>query len=98
MTAELREKIRLATLAGKQQKEIAVELRVHRNTVYRAQKRLGLQARQISITEAQEQEILHLLRRGRGTSWIGKHLGVGEHQARLVVKRFGFRRKPGDQG
>jgi transposase len=101
MTIE--EKIRELTAAGKQQKEIALALSWPRNRVYRWQRKMGLSGKRPGLrgrilTEAQEAEILALLKAGWGSSKIGKHLGVGEHQARLVVKKFNFRRKPGEPG
>jgi DNA-binding CsgD family transcriptional regulator len=97
MTCAQKEKVRALTLAGKRQSEIAVALSLHRNSIYRAQKSLGLHACQ-GISDAQEKQVLGLLRSGRGTSWIGKTLGVGEHQARLVATKFNFRRKRGEVG
>lgn len=97
INAELLAQVKERTLSGKQQQdEIAIELGIHRNTVYRYQRALGLHACQ-GISSEQEETILRLLKT-RGTSWIGKELGVGEHQVRLVVKKYRFRRRRGQHG
>ena len=94
---DLKQKIKTLTLAGKGQKEIAALLKVHRNRVYRFQRSLGLHARRVLSLEI-EQEILGLLKGGMGTSRIGRELGVGEHQARKIVAKYHFRRRPGEYG
>jgi DNA-binding CsgD family transcriptional regulator len=103
MHMTLVEKIRRLTLAGKSQKQIVRLTRTSRGTVYRCQAKLGLNLprhgrRSPPLPEAQEAEVLALLKSGRGTSWIGRYLGIGEHRARLVAKKFNFRRKLGDVG
>jgi hypothetical protein len=85
-------KIKRLTLAGWRQNEIAERLGVHRNSVYRAQKKLGLQAWK-GITPEEEKVILELLNAGHGTSWIGKELGCGEYQVRVVARKHGVRRQ-----
>ena len=94
---ELLQEIKILTLGGKGQKEIAALLKVHRNRVYRFQRRLGLRACRVLPLEV-EQHILSLLKSGMGTSKIGRELGVGEHQARKVVAKYRFRRRPGEYG
>lgn len=103
MTHKMQEQIRALTLDGKQEREIADIVGVHRNTVYRAQKQMGLTLNRPGfrgriLTDNQKAEVLALLKSGWGTSRIGRHLGCGEHQVRLVVKKFKFRRKPGEVG
>jgi transposase len=99
----IREQIRSMTLAGVSQREISEKLNKPRGFVHRWQKRLGLTARRCGprspeLSEGQKAEVLAFLKKGRGTSWIGEHLGIGEHQARLVKKSFGFQRRRGEVG
>jgi DNA-binding CsgD family transcriptional regulator len=91
------ERIRELTLGGHSQKEIAARLRIHRNSVYRYQRAQGLRAWPVVSCE-QEERILALLKQGYGTRKVGRELGVGEHQARLVAKKYHFRRKRGSLG
>jgi hypothetical protein len=93
----LLQKVKALTLADKRQDEIADALNIHRNSVYRHQKRLGLHAWQ-GITEEQEKVTLDLLKAGRGVSSIGKDLGCGEYQVSLVKKKYGIRRRIGQVG
>jgi DNA-binding CsgD family transcriptional regulator len=92
-----RQQIKTLTLARVSQKEIGQRLGFSRGSVYRAQKRLGLHASQ-GATPEQEEEILRLLRSGAGCSKIGRQLGVGEHQCRLIKKKYEIRRKLGERG
>src|SRR5882724_411163 len=94
---DLMERIKLLTRQGVSQREIGERLGRSRSYVYRAQKRLGLHACQ-GITEEQEKQILLLLKQGHGTSKIGRDLGVGEHQCRLVAKKYRFERQKGERG
>jgi hypothetical protein len=98
----LDEQIRRLTEAGKTQKEITQLTGKSRGTVHRRQKLMGLtppyRGPRKHLPEAQVAEVLDLLKHGRGTSWIGKHLGIGEHPVRQIVKRFNFRRKRGEVG
>lgn len=99
----LEETIRSLTVAGKSQREICETLKLGRGAVQYARKKMHLTGdrpgmKGPTLTEAQETEVLALLKSGRGTSWIGKRLGIGEHQVRLIVKKFNFRRKRGEHG
>lgn len=103
MTPATKVKIRALTLACKYQEEIARQTKTSRSTVHRYQREMGLcppyrGRRKPELPEALENEVLTLLKSGRGTSWIGKHLKIGEHQARLVAKKFDFKRKIGEVG
>lgn len=89
--------------SGKTRKEVAAELGIHRNTVCQRLKQSPLAIsyrgrRKPALPEAVEAEVLALLKSGRGTSWIGKHLGISEHQVQLVADKFNFRRKRGERG
>ncbi len=97
LSNEQQGQIRTMTLAEKRQDEIAEVLGVHRNSVYRYQKHLGLHAWQ-GITEEEEKTILDLLKSGRGTSWIGKEIGCGEYQARRVAGKYQIHRRQGEPG
>jgi hypothetical protein len=81
---------------GWRQDEIASVLRIHRNSVYRYQKLLGLRAWQ-GISEKTEKKIRKLL---TGPAWgasrIARFLDVSEHQVLLVKRKIKFQRRPGD--
>ena len=88
---------------GKSEKEIARALHIHRNSVYRVQKRMGLSLprhgpRSPVLTAAQKRRVLGLLRRGMGTGRIAIKLGLREHAVRGVVKESHFRQAPGRRG
>lgn len=88
---KLLKRVAALTKQGVPQNEIAVQLGVHRNSIYRYQKTLGLSAwPQLSAEE--ERTIVDLLKAGHGVSWIGRQLRVGEHQARLVAKKYNIRK------
>ena len=100
MTTKQRQKIEQLTRSGKRQAEIASLLGIHRNSVYRAQKELGLSAkphgpRSPMPTKDQEARILELLSTGVGTSRIAEQLGLRCHAVRCVSKKHGFRHKRG---
>jgi DNA-binding CsgD family transcriptional regulator len=99
----MKKRVRALSEAGKSQKEIGRMLKLSRGSVYRAQKKMGLclpryGRRSPELTQTQEAEILALLKSGRGTSWIGRELGCGEYQVRLVATKFNFRRRRGEVG
>jgi DNA-binding CsgD family transcriptional regulator len=94
---QLDEQIAAMTRSGLRQKQIAERLGRPRGFVSRAQQRLGLHAWQ-GISEEQEKQILALLKQGHGTSKIGKELGVGEYQCRLIAKKYRFKRRKGEPG
>jgi hypothetical protein len=94
------EKETIAALTGQlSQKEIGEKLGRHRSDIYRAQRALGLQLKRHGprcpdLTRKQELKILSMLAK-HGTSWIGDHSRFSAHQARLVAKKYGFRRQFG---
>jgi hypothetical protein len=89
--------VKKLTLAGWRQFEIAERLDVHLNTVYRAQKKLGLRARQ-PLSGAQEIQIVENLFTGDGAEKTARRLKLSEHAVRSVMRRFGVRRSPGHKG
>jgi len=98
MTSQVLEKVRKMTVAGVRQRQIARIVGVHRNSIFRAQRKLRLSACQ-PLPTATRRRIRYLLRRKRwGTSRIAKHLGISEYQVREIAKRSGFERRPGEIG
>jgi Homeodomain-like domain len=76
---------------GKSQKQIATWCRVHRNTIYRIQKILGLTARP---EPPSPEQVKRLLDRGNGWRKAAAKLGTSEHVVRYIAEQNGFRRKP----
>jgi hypothetical protein len=94
MMTKQKRKIEQLTRSGKRQAEIAFLLRIHRNSVYRAQRALGLTACQRPSPEV-EAQIVPLLRSGLGTGKVCRRLNVTEHFVRLTARKNKFHRKPG---
>lgn len=99
----LEQTIRALTEQGLHQSEIARITGTSRGTVHRRQKALGLTLQRPGmrcpeLTEAQETEVLALLRSGTGTKRIADRLGIRESSVRGIVKRNHFRHKPGQPG
>jgi hypothetical protein len=99
MNAKTKKKILALTAAGKSQDEIARRLHVHRNTVYRVRKSLGLEvprfgARIPVLTPEQECRIFILLCAGVGTGRIADKLDIAQSRVRAFAEshRFGRRR------
>jgi transposase len=91
----LETRIRILTLNGKSQKQIAELLGRPRGFVHRHQKKLGLLAqrhgpRSPELTEAQRVEVLNLLRTGMGTKKVAAQLGLRWHAVRKVSETHGF--------
>jgi DNA-binding CsgD family transcriptional regulator len=78
------------TAAGKRQKEIAEILGLSRATVYRLQKRSGLEAWSMP-DEATNKQILTMLRAGMSQKRIMETLDVTEHAVRRIAKGHHFR-------
>lgn len=96
MTPERIQKIVELTRSGWRQKDIASELGMHRNTVYRAQHKSGLAAfvRQ-TLTESQEKKVLELLETGMGTVRIAEELGLRQSAVRNFARTNRFHHKCG---
>jgi Homeodomain-like domain len=90
MISKLRIKIAELT-PRKSQKEIARELDVHRNTVYRTQKALGVTARsRTSPSRAKERKILALLRSGVSRAAIETSQHATVHAVRRIAEAHGI--------
>jgi transposase len=96
-TKQKRMMIEQLTRAGKRQAAIARLLGMHRNSIYLAQRELGLSAWQRPSPEV-EAQIISLLRSGLGTGKVCRQLGVTEHFVRLTARKNRFHRKPGEVG
>jgi predicted transcriptional regulator len=81
------DRIEKMTLEGVRQKEIAAALGLHRNTIYRGQKSLGLIAWQTNILPAAtKNKILHLLKRGMSRKRVEQMLHVTVTAVRKIAE------------
>jgi transposase-like protein len=84
------EQVRKMTARGMRQGDIAAKLGVSRDTVYRAQKKLGLRAWQ-EVSPEEERTIVDLLEAGYGIRKIGRELAVAESRVCQIAKKFKIR-------
>jgi DNA-binding CsgD family transcriptional regulator len=100
MTPKMKQKVARLFSSGKSEKDIASILKVHRNTVYRAQKAMGLSLhrpgiRCPEISPEQKTEVLRLLRDGMSQAKTSNALGVRIHAVRRIYEENGFHRVRG---
>ena len=93
LSAKAQQQIVDLTAAGKSETQIARLLHVHRNTVYRVQRSLGLQLprhgpRAPVLTPTQEGEVLVLLKSGIGPGRIAAKLGLRQHAVRKLPRKI----------
>jgi len=96
-------RIRELTIAGARQSEIAVQLGIHRNSVFRWQRAMGLTSRRHGpraprLTASQERAVLRRLQRGHGTKRIADSLGLREWAVRTFARKHRFEHPAGTPG
>lgn len=99
MTPEQKNTLLRLTRSGKSEKEIAAILSVHRNTVYRVQKSLGLSLkrhgpRTPEISSRVETKIICALQAGVSQRQAAAFFHVRESAVRAIAKKAGIKRRP----